>query len=404
MNLTTEQIDFLFSPKAIRERCESIWNLTKDGLTNFEIHEEKIQSCAEYVLEVIKTNYPTLEIPFHSRWGHFQVGEIDRLLLLKEKLKDYDQKEKSRCKLDLVIVSVLLDAGAGKDWQYEDPYNQQRVGRSEGLALASFDMFMRGTFSNDSSARVDADAIINFTVNDLKNGFQVSDSNPLLGLEGRVNLLNNLGKTLKSKSDQYPGERPGGLLDTLERNHGMNYEVQDILNFVLFHLGPIWPSRLEANGTNLGDTWHYPLSSQSDDFQNLVVFHKLSQWLTYSLVDPLLEAGHQITGAEKLTGLAEYRNGGLFLDSGVLSAKDPNALTYNHEANSAFIIEWRALTVCLLDRVGDIVREKLNKTADEFPLAKVLEGGTWHAGRKIAKEFRSDGTPPVNIKSDGTVF
>ncbi|MGE0634502.1 MAG: DUF1688 family protein, partial [Pseudobdellovibrionaceae bacterium] len=40
----------------------------------------------------------------------------------------------------------------------------------------------------------------------------------------------------------------------------------------------------------------------------------------------------------------------------------------------------------------------------EFPLAKVLEGGTWWAGRFLAAEKRQGGPPPIQIKSDGTVF
>ena len=39
-----------------------------------------------------------------------------------------------------------------------------------------------------------------------------------------------------------------------------------------------------------------------------------------------------------------------------------------------------------------------------FPLAKVLEGGTWQAGREIAREKRADATPPIRIQSDGTLF
>ena len=40
----------------------------------------------------------------------------------------------------------------------------------------------------------------------------------------------------------------------------------------------------------------------------------------------------------------------------------------------------------------------------DLPLAKILEGGTWSAGRKIARERRSDGGPPITLLSDGTLF
>ncbi|MEM0982210.1 MAG: DUF1688 family protein, partial [Cyanobacteria bacterium P01_H01_bin.58] len=72
--------------------------------------------------------------------------------------------------------------------------------------------------------------------------------------------------------------------------------------------------------------------------------------------------------------------------------------------DSPVVVEWRALTVVLLDRIGDRVRQILHKTPEELPLIKVLEGGTWAAGRRIAKQRRSEGTPPITLQSDGTVF
>ena len=107
---------------------------------------------------------------------------------------------------------------------------------------------------------------------------------------------------------------------------------------------------------------------------------------------------------EDLTGLAEYRNGGLLLDSGLISLRDPSDVKVAWTPDSDLIIEWRALTIYLLDRIAEQVQIALNKSAEEFPLAKVLEGGTWWAGRAIAQQKRSDGGPPLQIKSDGTVF
>ena len=118
----------------------------------------------------------------------------------------------------------------------------------------------------------------------------------------------------------------------------------------------------------------------------------------------MLEAGLKVEGAEKLTGLAEYRNGGLFLDFGVIELRDKSHMKSSHKPSSDLIVEWRALTIQLLDRIGKIIQDKLNKSPEDFPLAKVLEGGTWWAGRKIAKEKRTEGTSPLTLDSDGTVF
>jgi hypothetical protein len=133
-------------------------------------------------------------------------------------------------------------------------------------------------------------------------------------------------------------------------------------------------------------------------------FHKLSQWLAYSLFEPLELGGIQIVRPGALTGLPEYRNGGLLLDGGVLLARNPRDLMRRWKPSDEFIVEWRALTVTLLDEVAERVRARLGLGAEQLPLACVLEGGTWAAGRRIARELRADGAPPVDIDSDGTIF
>ena len=67
-------------------------------------------------------------------------------------------------------------------------------------------------------------------------------------------------------------------------------------------------------------------------------------------------------------------------------------------------MEWRALTVVLLDRLAGRLRARLGLDATALPLAKVLEGGTWAAGRRIAAEKRAGGPPPIALSSDGAVF
>jgi hypothetical protein len=111
-----------------------------------------------------------------------------------------------------------------------------------------------------------------------------------------------------------------------------------------------------------------------------------------------------VTDIDGLTGLAEYRNGGLFVDAGVLSFRDAEAAGQQHEVGSSLVVEWRALTVALLDRVADGLRQRLGLDARSMPLAKILEGGTWAAGRLLARERRADSSPPVKVISDGTVF
>ena len=87
-----------------------------------------------------------------------------------------------------------------------------------------------------------------------------------------------------------------------------------------------------------------------------------------------------------------------------MQPRDADFAARRYRAGDAFIIEWRALTVTLLDEIAALLRARLNRSVQQMPLACVLEGGTWGAGRVIARERRADGSPPLQIDSDGTVF
>ncbi|RKH43482.1 URC4/urg3 family protein [Corallococcus sicarius] len=389
-------VAWLRSPAAIRERCHQVLDLGLAGrLEYFRVEPSRLPVVVDRVLAVTHEAYPRLDIPVHSRWRHFDAGGVPRLAQLEARLAALPPDERARAKVDLGVVSVLLDAGSGPAWRYQEPGGATYV-RSEGLAVASLRMFMAGGFSSDPDRplRADAEALGRMTREALERGFQVSESNPLLGVEGRLQLMQGLSRVLP---------RPGSMFDMLAA-HRRSVRATEVLGTVLEVLGPIWPGRTTVDGVNLGDVWPHPALGPSDSADALVPFHKLSQWLSYSLVEPLAEAGVTVTELDALTGLPEYRNGGLFVDLGVLVPQDPRLLKEAYDPGDAPIVEWRALTVALLDRVAALVRGRLEMSAEELPLAKVLQGGTWTAGRRVAAELRPGGVPPIRVRSDGTVF
>jgi hypothetical protein len=396
---------------AVRERAHRMLAIgLEDKLPNFRIDLDRMDSAVDLVLETTRKAYPSFEIPFHSRWRHFAMNGDNRWAAIADRTKWPDRAARARAEFDLAIVSVLLDAGAGPSWRYRDPLTGSAIGRSEGLGLASLAMFAGGAFSADplQPLRVDAGVLANFGVADLERGMQVSDVNPLVGLDGRAELLRRLGRLVASKPDIFGRSdtpRPGGLFDRLAMQaDGGKLPAPTILTQLLQQLGPVWPSRLTLGGIALGDCWKHPALTTADATSGLVPLHKLSQWLTYSLIEPLQTAGIEVTDIDGLTGLAEYRNGGLFVDTGVLAFRDTEAAQQAHEVASTLVVEWRALTVALLDRVADNLRSRLGVDATKMPLAKILEGGTWAAGRSLAHERRTDASPPVKVISDGTVF
>jgi hypothetical protein len=401
----------LLNAKAVRERAHRMLAIgLEDKLPNFRIHLDRMGSAVDLVLETARKAYPSLDIPFHSRWRHFVTGHDNRWADIAGRIRWPDPAARARAEFDLAIVSVFLDAGAGPSWRYHDAKAGLAIGRSEGLGLASLTMFESGAFSANplEPLRVDADVLATLSVADLERGLQVSDSNPLVGLEGRVDLLRRLGALVALKPGifaSFDTPRPGGLFDRLVMlADNLQLPAPAILSELLQQLGPIWPSRLTLGGIQLGDCWRHPALTTKDATSGLMPLHKLSQWLAYSLIEPLQTAGIRVSDIDGLTGLAEYRNGGLFIDGGVLAFRDAEDARREHEVASSLVVEWRALTVALLDRVAEGVRQRLGLDATSLPLAKILEGGTWAAGRRLARERRPDASPPVKVTSDGTVF
>lgn len=378
----------LLTAGAVRGTAREMLRLALNWqLPEWSIHPDRMHVAADLVAETVRANYPDLNVPFHARWRHFVVEGRD---LWAELETPGDAEARARAAFDLVIPSVLLDAGSGPGWRYHDAETGADLARSEGLGVASFRMFQSGAFSSDPQDPLKADALGRVDAAMIAQGFQVSEDNPLAGVEGRAALLRRLGAIV---------DRPGDLFDVLKGRAKRGYlAAPTILEVLLETLGPIWPGRLSLGGRPLGDCWRHPAIS------GFVPLHKLSQWMAYSLIEPLEAAGLKIVDLDGLTGLAEYRNGGLFVDTGVIVLRDPDDERIRHPVDSPTVVAWRALTVALLDELAPMVRERLGVSAREFPLARVLEGGTWAAGRRIAKQRRADGGPPLAVISDGTVF
>lgn len=406
-----------------------------------------IDFCSQIIQRDFGTDYS--KIPPHSRWRHFDVGR-PRVQPLIDSWKSSNPApsdlEIAKRLIDLFLVSVLLDAGAGNQWKYAEQGASASFSRSEGLAVASFDMFVNGFFSADAKDpfRVDAAALDKITTEKVAAAMQVSSSNPMSGIEGRTGLLANLGLALKSQPGFFgDSARPGNMLDFLKTQSVSSptgttkIHISSLFGVLIEGLNSIWPpSRTQLNGVSLGDVWPcislaasgnpkrknsipdnvrfspgVKTKSPASAGEDLVPFHKLTQWTTYSLVEPIEKVlGWEVEGMEDMTGLPEYRNGGLLVDFEVLTLR-PGAVSSYRETPTSLpklppshpaIIEWRAMTVIELDRIADGIRKKLNYP---FTLAQVLESATWKGGREIAKQKRPEtGGPPIEIESDGTVF
>jgi hypothetical protein len=201
---------------------------------------------------------------------------------------------------------------------------------------------------------------------------------------------------------------------------GSKLEISTFWDTLQTLLIPVWPKdRTVVNGQSIGDAW--PLTTlekqsstaSTSQSSNIQPFHKLTQWLAYSLMVPFQRIlGLQWTGTDSLTALPEYRNGGLFVDMSVLTLK-PESLNKGlkasggdlpiYKAGDDVIVEWRAMTLVLVDKLYAIVLDKMDGV--KLSMAQLLEAGTWKSGREVAAKKRPETkSSPIIIESDGTVF
>ncbi|KAJ2558663.1 hypothetical protein EV175_000682 [Coemansia sp. RSA 1933] len=429
-------IRYLKSLEAVRERAHEVLRRAEQGqLRHFEYDASKVDSVAEAVYALIERDYGSVsKVPMHGRWRSYCVGGRDLVSehVTRWRGADVSEWECARRIIDLFMVSVLIDAGAGSAWTFRDT-EFGAMQRTEGLGLAALRMFESGVFSSaENPFQVDAVALEALDDQALEQGFQVSAENPLPGCKNRAQLLRSLGRALRTEPQYFGGicacnkhpARPGFMLDYLTgcAESARAVSIDDVWTVVVDGLASVWPaSRTKLDGVALGDVWQcdtLAVDQQGGEpvpgVHSLVPFHKLSQWLTWSLLEVITQlARFTVSGTERLTGLPEYRNGGLLVDMGVLTltpaarARSPQAIPQFDTADPV-IVEWRAMTVALLDVVAQRVKKLSGLDDNQVPpmfLSRVLEGGTWKAGREIAVALRGESRdPPINIISDGTVF
>jgi hypothetical protein len=398
---------------AVRERARQLLSRARHGESRwFVVDDGFLEAAAGDVVAATRRRYPKLHIPLHSRWRHFEAGGVDRKAELDRLLAPLPRPLRGHAMIDLVFVSVLLDAGAGAEWKYVEPATGQTFTRSEGLAVASFHAFMSGMFSSDKDhpLRADSAGLRGLVTDHLRAAFQVSEHNPLVGIDERAILLRRFGEVLAEQPEAFGEDaRPSGLFDMTVSPLGpdvpptADVTAHDILSEILMTLSDIWPSGNFVGTVPLGDCWRHQAVRGEGLSDGWMPFHKLSQWLTYSLIEPFEWSGVTVRRIDELTALPEYRNGGLMIDSGLLRLRDPSAAAEIWQPGDEIVVEWRALTVALMDEVARSVRQQLRLSETQLPLPCVLEGGSWAAGRELAQRLRG-GLPPLQVASDGTVF
>ncbi|KAH9264234.1 hypothetical protein BASA83_012314 [Batrachochytrium salamandrivorans] len=348
--------EYLKSLGSIRERTQLVLQQPQH-LQHFDVHLDQMDAVVNAVMMLIVRDYssPT-DIPPHSRWRHFEaasaamkLAKCDRINPL---LESWKKEMSSKGRSDTTTTGepdereqqVVIPPTERADWESEKDKAASSYNRSEGLALASLEWFMAGGLSSDTDAhplRADATGLAAVTHESLSAAFQVNQhSNPLVGVEGRCLLLNRLGDVC-AKHTEYFGStpasnRPGNLVD-----------------YLLDHSSTLHSDDGQSHTVDISLLWHVAMDAFAGVWPPLALVWTESFWVMCGPVEHWL-----------LSSLLD-------LDHLLNPLLNPPP-------------SWRALTVGLLDMVADCVRKRLSLSKDQLPLAKVLEAGTWKAGREIA--------------------
>lgn len=400
---------------AVRSRCDAMLAAASApgaavGIDHFTVRAESMPDVVHRVLDALGPLRRDQPPPLGSRWRDFEAGGRDRLRELAASVAGATAEEIGRARFDLAVVSALLDADAGDAWTYVDPETGQTLARHEGVAVATLRAFQKGLFSSRAGdpLRADASGLSRITVEVLEAAFPGAAEHPLHALGARAALLRNLGSALLQSPHLFgAGEaaRFGALFDVLARRATRGtLTARDLLTVVMESLAPVFAaaSSTALDGVPLGDVWRHPAAGGDGASEGLVPIHRAAQLLALSLIEPLEEAGHVVADVGDLTALPDAWSGGLLVDGEVLVPKIEGTVAVVHAAGSPLVVEWRALTVSLLDRVADAVRAELGVTAEALPVARLLPA-IREAARSAAQDRRGAATPPVRVDGDGVL-
>ncbi|MFN9450401.1 MAG: DUF1688 family protein [Rubrivivax sp.] len=274
----------------------------------------------------------------------------------------------------------------------------ERLTGSEGLTVALLRGFMAGSFSADADdpLRVDARVLSRIDAAALRALFQASQHNPLPGLDARAATLQRWGRCLEAQG-QGPGSRPNALLDPWRVPAGPDGPVPVDPAAVLERVVSRWAEVFRADGRVLGlpagDVWPHlwagaaspgvhgsqgtPEGERAVDpgTGGWLPLHQPAQWLVFSLLEPLAQAGLALADDQGLTALAAGRAGAMLLDSGIAVPRATPDLQREWKVGDSWIIEWRALTLHCMTQVAEQARAQCAARGLVLTLAQVLQQG-----------------------------
>lgn len=398
----------LFQPDEVRRKAHMMLGLAEEGrLAHVGVDLSRLDRAVETVLETTKENYPDFQIPPHGIWRSFEAGGIDRWQAMASARGFETAEEMLAAAADLAILGVAMTTVHPASWRYEDRLTDTTAGGSRASALAAFNMFASGSFSSEMTDpyRTDADALVGLDHVELAAGLQWDDGDDADHLKAMQRHLKRFGEALALRPDLF-GEgdatRPGLLAVKLAKESEGAIDAALVLDRLLEALAPVWEGGATAGDIWLGDAFVHS-ALPGNDVHAIVPFHLAAQQMVYSLVEPFAWAGFEVSGLDKLTAPADLTHAALFVHTGVLTLKDGNG-TLAPEAIRDRMIEIRALTIALTDKLAERLASGLGMSLEQVPFTCILEGGTNRAGDYILEQAPENLRDLGRFLNPGAVF
>lgn len=416
IGITRDLYDALYKPSEIRARCHEIGEIAINGNGHwFAINSARINSCVKLIEQNCRNRYPELKIPIYSLWREWSGDQGNNW---DHRISNFagDPLFIAKSAIDLVFFTVLLGRNPGNKWYYSRSTSGQRLQHTQAIAAAGIDLF----FDHFSSHSVEQGWVLGMpelqeiSRGKLATALQSSTENPFGGLSRSAIQYQKLAAILKTWSDSgIHYQRPGDLVDECLALCSRSWSLQKQISMdSLFELlAQRFAGMIEGglivegmNTSSVGDCgWHSGLLRE-DHTSGVVPFHRALQWLCYSLIEPLALVGITVTDPDTLTGLADVDHAGLFIDTGVLSPHDIELMNSSLTVDSEAVVEWRALTIYLQDRVTEALRKSLKLSAKRLPLSAVMQGGMAHAGTELSMRIRGERGISLHVDTSRSHF
>lgn len=394
----------LRTTQTVRDRCGQVLAWTRASHSPwFEVDDDALEVAARRLATLTRQLHADQGGPIAGCWRRFAAGGVDRRVWLERLLAAEPPEQRTHARIDLAVVCEYLGQVPDDSWSYAEAATGQRFTGREGLAVALWHAFCAGLFSSDPQRPLQADAagLRGVVTDHLGLALQAGRAWAWPDLQACAIALRRLGEVLSEQPEVF-GEagRPSGLFDTLISPYGVavphtaDIRAHDILSQLLMTLSGLTPGGAQIGGVALGDCWQHPAAHGAGE--GWVPLHARMQAITCALLEPFEWAGVQVRELSALTALADVLHGNLLLDTAVLRLRDPQSARTVWPRDAEIVIEWRALTVALLEELAPRVQHHRGR-GDAGPGTAGLLIGRFEPAATALTLLRPEGRPALRV-------